>query len=208
MSTSKAAALTTTFLLLLLAGCAPDPQIHGAYAISTDDSNPLGGDVRPDQFKIHALVSSRAPMNVNDEFTASLNVGVLGEAAKYGGSGGIKYAITAPYAGGVAPALGVPLPSGRNHYRAVSTQQPPPRIFCNAQNELVYSVPGDSRDDLILLVKTANQQDQVVARIGNASIGLPSPPWSTSAPNQADGNYLAPVSATFYCLSEGSETSE
>ena len=207
MSRSKPAVLALAFLPLLLMGCGPDPQIHGAYALSTDSTNPLGADVRPDGFVIHALVSSRAPMNVNDEFTASLNVGNLAKEAKYGGSGAIKYKITAPYAGGVAPALGVSLPTGRNHYRAVSIEQPPLTISCNAQNELMYSVPGDSRDDIILLVKTSNQSDQVVARIGSHARGLPNPPWPPSAPNQADGNYLAPVSATFYCLLEDSGTS-
>lgn len=200
---SKSACLIAVLLVSTLAGCAVDPQIHGAYAISTDPTNSLGGAVKPDPFQIHALVSSAAPMAVGSEFQASLNVGTLGDVSKYGGSSGIRYRITAPYAGGVAPALGVQLPAGRNHYRAESVQQPPPSIVCNAQNKLMYSVAGDSRDDLMFRVKTAHQSNQVVARLGDAGIGLPSPPWPSSAPNQADGNYLAPVSRTFYCPKEG-----
>jgi len=190
-------------IALTLAGCGdPDPVIHGAYAISTTQTNPLGDDVRPDEFVMHALVSSRVAMKKGDTFMASLNVGTLADISKYGGIAGLKFEVT-PYPAGVAPYV-ISLPPRRFHYRAVSVTQPTPKILCDAQNRLKFSVPGKSQDLLAFRVKTAAMRNQLIARIGNHSIRLP-PPWPSTVPNQSDGNYiLAPVHKNFHCLLEDS----
>lgn len=182
-----------------LAACQqPDPKIHGAYAISTDLTNPLGSDVLPDRFEIRALVSSQVEMQVGDTFSSSFNVGVAGAPSKYGGSSGIRWHIVDTYPHGVAPSL-VPLPNDRFLYRAVSQQL---GITCDAQNRLMYSVPGDSRDELRFTLQTAAMPRLLGVRLGDHSIGLP-PPWPSTAPNQPDGNYIAaPETRTFHCLVE------
>jgi hypothetical protein len=191
---------------LAVTGCGnPDPVIHGAYAISTAQTNPLGNDVRPDEFVIHALVSSRSTMRQGDTFMASLNVGTLGDISKYGGIAGLKFKVT-PYPAGVAPYI-VSLPARRFHYRAVSVSQPIPKISCDAQNRLKFSVAGEPQDMLAFRVKTAAMRNQLIARIGNHRIRLP-PPWPPTVPNQADGNYiLAPVHKNFHCLLEDTSRS-
>jgi hypothetical protein len=125
----------------------------GARATSASKSE-LGGLVTPDQFEMFALVSAPKTMNLfrGDTFGTAFDVGTAADPTKYGSIGGPVFTIDNDWnilitwaVDPILTAWSETRDPNRRYYEAHWSSD---EITCDAQNRLLFRVPGLSRDTL------------------------------------------------------------